>query len=513
LAAGARTPKSTKRQHDEGEETEQEEESAQKKTNTMTGNPITSLGSISGMDLITIEQYQVPDNCVGLIIGRGGENISAIQNDSGCRIQMSQSTPVPDDSGRMMRSCTLTGSPISIEKAKCLMEAIIMKAGESLPPSRMTSLSNSVSQNGAYSTPGAPGIAPGSALSAKTMTVEVLIPGSKCGLVIGKGGEIIKSLEEKAGVKMVMIQENSQVSSTPKPLRIIGEPEKVEYAKKLVDKILNSKDDRIPPHSDYGGLSGNKTTGEIIVPKSAVGVIIGRNGEVIKRLTQDTGAKIQFRRNEDYDAPQRTAVITGTKEQIEKATQLITDLVNKNGDADVFYMHVPATKTGLVIGKGGETIKQISTESGARVELSRDPVPNDHEKVFVIKGTSQQIHHASHLIRIRVGDVRTPAAATDPNAAAWALALYAQYYPQNATVPYGQAYPTQTTAPVATTQSSTTVTPAINPQTGQPDYSAQWIEYYRSLGMHDMAAFIEQSARAYQQNSNQQQMTANPVGQ
>lgn len=26
---------------------------------------------------------------------------------------------------------------------------------------------------------------------------------------------------------------------------------------------------------------------------------------------------------------------------------------------------------------------------------------------------------------------------------------------------------------------------------GQPDYSAQWAEYYRSMGMHEQAALIE----------------------
>ncbi|VDO94040.1 unnamed protein product [Soboliphyme baturini] len=346
------------------------------------------------------------------------------------------------------------------------MESIITKAGESLPPSRSMSSGSSSGQNMGYS-PGAPTVMPGSSMGAKMMTAEMLIPGSKCGLVIGKGGETIKSIQERAGVKMVMIQDGNQVSSTPKPLRIIGEMEKVEYAKRLVDEIMNSKDDRMPMYNDYGSMSGNKSTGE-----SAVGVIIGKNGEAIRRLTQDTGAKIQFKL--DFNAPERTAVITGTREQITKATELITDLVHRaNGDADVFYMHVPANKTGLVIGKGGETIKQIAAESGARVELSRDPVPNDHEKVFVIKGTSQQIHHASHLIRIRVGD-------------------------------YGQAYPTQTSAPVANSQqpaANPAVAPAINPQTGQPDYSAQWAEYYRSLGMHEQAAIIEQQARANQQSA------------
>lgn len=35
----------------------------------------------------------------------------------------------------------------------------------------------------------------------------------------------------------------------------------------------------------------------------------------------------------------------------------------------------------------------------------------------------------------------------------------------------------------------------VNPQTGQPDYSAQWIEYYRSMGMTREAEVIEQQAR------------------
>lgn len=39
------------------------------------------------------------------------------------------------------------------------------------------------------------------------------------------------------------------------------------------------------------------------------------------------------------------------------------------------------------------------------------------------------------------------------------------------------------------------VVPAINPQTGQPDYSAQWAEYYRTMGMHEQAALIEQQMK------------------
>jgi len=68
-------------------------------------------------------------------------------------------------------------------------------------------------------------------------------------------------------------------------------------------------------------------------------------------------------------------------------------------------MHVPSNKTGLVIGKGGETIKQICGESCAHVELSREEPPNAAEKIFIIRGTPHQIHHAQHIIRIKVGDI------------------------------------------------------------------------------------------------------------
>lgn len=68
-------------------------------------------------------------------------------------------------------------------------------------------------------------------------------------------------------------------------------------------------------------------------------------------------------------------------------------------------MLIPASKCGLVIGRGGETIRQINKESGAYCEMSRDPSISAIEKQFVIRGSETQVEHAKHLIRVKVGDI------------------------------------------------------------------------------------------------------------
>lgn len=81
---------------------------------------------------------------------------------------------------------------------------------------------------------------------------EMLIPASKVGLVIGRGGDTIKQLQvrrgggvrvlkhlrhtcitfqERAGVKMMMIQDGPMPTGADKPLRISGDPYKVQVHK------------------------------------------------------------------------------------------------------------------------------------------------------------------------------------------------------------------------------------------------------------------------------------------
>ncbi|XP_054992050.1 far upstream element-binding protein 3 isoform X3 [Sorex araneus] len=358
------------------------------------------LGALVHQRAVITEEFKVPDKMVGFIIGRGGEQISRIQAESGCKIQIaSESSGIPE------RPCVLTGTPESIEQAKRLLGQIVERC-----------------RNG-------PGFH--SDVDAGSTVQELLIPASKVGLVIGKGGETIKQLQERTGVKMVMIQDGPLPTGADKPLRITGDPFKVQQAREMVLEIIREKD-----QADFRGVrdfSSRMGTGsiEVSVPRFAVGIVIGRNGDMIKKIQNDAGVRIQFK-PDDGISPERAAQVMGPPDRCQHAAHVISELILTAQERDGFgslavargrgrsrgdwsvgapgglqeiTYSVPADKCGLVIGKGGESIKSINQQSGAHVELQRNPPPSTDPglRVFTIRGVPQQIEVARHLIDEKVG--------------------------------------------------------------------------------------------------------------
>ncbi|CAA0806695.1 KH domain-containing protein [Striga hermonthica] len=171
-----------------------------------------------------------------------------------------------------------------------------------------------------------------------------------------------------------------------------------------------------PPSASYGYPGPSK---KIEVPNGRVGVIIGKGGETIKYLQTQSGAKIQVTRDVDADpnAATRAVEITGTQDQIAKAEKLINDILSEadtggsgiisrrlggqSAGADQFVMMVPNNKVGLVIGKGGETIKNMQARTGARIQvipLHLPPGDMSKERTVQIDGTREQIEAAKQLV-------------------------------------------------------------------------------------------------------------------
>lgn len=81
---------------------------------------------------------------------------------------------ITDSGGMPDRPCTLTGSQEAVGKAKDLVEKII---------SRAQGMGDGMGMDGHMS------------MMNETARIEVMIPGNKVGLVIGKGGETIRQLQ------------------------------------------------------------------------------------------------------------------------------------------------------------------------------------------------------------------------------------------------------------------------------------------------------------------------------
>lgn len=206
-----------------------------------------------------------------------------------------------------------------------------------------------------------------------------------------------------------------------------------QRAKEMVAQLLHEKDILSSGGSNDGfGDYGQRATLELPVPRSVIGIVIGKGGEMIKKVQQDSGARIQFKPEDEMGGPNRICCIMGSQDQTQTATAMIQDIVqnalqkqsagggdagswNKsprsgggmskfgNGVTDETTYSVPADKCGLVIGKGGETIREICRQSGAHVELNRDASANSMERIFRIQGSQDQIRQAIQLVCEKAG--------------------------------------------------------------------------------------------------------------
>lgn len=226
---------------------------------------------------------------------------------------------------------------------------------------------------------------------------EIMVTRSSAGLVIGKGGENIKRLQAETGCRIQVIQDGAYNNAQEKPLRVEGPREAVQFARMKISEIISTD-------IHTAGIVSPANRMEFPVPRESVGSIIGKGGETIKRIQAETGVNIQFKPDAGEMTPTRTAVLTGNPECLPNAKKMIDEIIGSGNASDgkpgvSVHVPVPSKHTGLIIGRGGENIRQMQTESGAHIELVRDMVLPGGDKVFLVRGSSQQCAMAENLIR------------------------------------------------------------------------------------------------------------------
>ena len=300
-----------------------------------------------GDDPDVSDVIEVDSNAVGLIIGRAGENMRRIESESGARVQFITG---PEGSGPKRR-CRVTGT--QRQRAEAVADIYRSQAenhrknsGQQaptpipapLPPPRQASTPTQQ-----------PPLRQGERSS------QIMVPDKTVGLIIGRGGETIRDLQERSGCHVNITSENKSINGY-RPVNLIGTDPQAKRAREMIYEIVDSdtrnsqaqqgqsrRDQHQPPPApidspNYGpsqyantpadpyGQNQPKYTEHIHVPSEAVGMIIGKGGETIKDMQSTSGCKINVSQPQGADI-QRPIELFGSQPAITHAKRLIDEKV------------------------------------------------------------------------------------------------------------------------------------------------------------------------------------------
>jgi far upstream element-binding protein len=196
------------------------------------------------------------------------------------------------------------------------------------------------------------------------------VPSHLVGKLIGRAGETIRTLQMTTDTR---IQVDHSGEGPNKRITVSGyTPDQVARAK-----------------STILALDAEETTQSMDCPAAVVGRIIGRGGETIRALQSASEAHITV--NQDFPADQpRQIVVQGKPQACERALLMVSELIHgepgsaqaiiqrvcaAHGIGQTDVMTAPKMVVGRIIGRGGETIKQIQKATGATVQIDQGGDP------------------------------------------------------------------------------------------------------------------------------------------
>ena len=173
-------------------------------------------------------------------------------------------------------------------------------------------------------------------------------------------------------------------------------------------------------------LEDTSSSKTILVSNHQVGKVIGRGGQTIRTLQETSGCRIQIKKQEDNQLDEngqevRPIELLGTPATIAAAERLIQEsisrapggggdgeqrtpgvpasLVINPGDAQEVVM-IPSGRVGTIIGRGGETIRKLQMDSGAKIHVQpdRETTPGQMERRITVTGPPPGVNIAKQLI-------------------------------------------------------------------------------------------------------------------
>ncbi|KAL1959526.1 hypothetical protein VTO42DRAFT_1971 [Malbranchea cinnamomea] len=368
---------------------------------------------------------------------------------------------------------------------------------------------------------------PGGDDSSETLSLDSRL----VGLVIGRQGETLRKVEADTQARVQFLE-------CPEPhtrlCRITGSKAAREDAKAEINRIIreNATGSRPTtglcewPPRDSSGMQSDEKFVQIMVPDRTVGLIIGRGGETIQDLQERSGCHVNIKDKSINGL--RPVNLTGPARATERAKNLIMEIVESDtwqmanpshrdsrpsesaagpGEKVNDSFFVPKDAVGMIIGKGGETIKELQAITGCKVNIL-PPSGRNGEREVTLWGTRTAIEQARKDILEKVEAVkqRNQSQAQQREEAYNAPPSYSHYQtqpPPQAQAPStsSQSHPQQPQPPQAPGQPHTgNGTDPYAPYGGYENYVRMW---YAALAAQQQQQQQQQQSQQYQHPQSQ----------
>ncbi|KAK7790780.1 hypothetical protein R5R35_000423 [Gryllus longicercus] len=161
-----------------------------------------------------------------------------------------------------------------------------------------------------------------------TYHFKMLVPSVAAGAIIGKGGDTIAQLQKDAGARVKMSKANDFYPGTSERVCLItGNVDAIMAVLTFImEKIREKPDLNAKQAIDFD----NKTAAErdkqvkILVPNSTAGMIIGKAGNYIKQIKEESGSYVQIsQKAKDQTLQERCITVIGDMESNKTACLMI----------------------------------------------------------------------------------------------------------------------------------------------------------------------------------------------
>ncbi|XP_022772966.1 KH domain-containing protein HEN4-like isoform X2 [Durio zibethinus] len=300
-----------------------------------------------GVDGETVKSFMmvlrllVLSSQVGCLFGKGGSVIKQMSAESGAQIRILPRDKLPSCASASDELVQITGEVDAVRKA---LQSVSQQLIENPPRDHDSFTLNTTGQsshsfgprpevypppNHFFSSQGAPFAAgprdveihsplpphiPGRMMpSLEMLTFRLLCPDEKVGGVIGKGGAIIKTLQQEAGCEIKVLE---AIPDSEDRIIVISGPvhpdDRISAAQDAVLRVLSRINRAIPDSKDKTMMA------RLLVSSNQIGCLLGKGGAIIAEMRKSSGAHIR---------------ILG-KDQVPKCASEGEEVVQINGEQD-----------------------------------------------------------------------------------------------------------------------------------------------------------------------------------